>query len=77
MGELTERDDDKIRVSDLLKFDQKICGNAFMEKIKAYQQCLTAQNVLQEKKRKYKLNTKKRLLRKKEVEMIYSSYLMR
>jgi hypothetical protein len=31
MGERTERDDDKIRVSDILIIDQKICGNAFME----------------------------------------------
>jgi hypothetical protein len=35
MGERTERDDDKIRVSDILIIDQKICGNAFMEECAA------------------------------------------
>ena len=77
MGELTERDEDIIRVSDILKIDQKIFGNAFMEKIKPYQQCLTVQNVLIEKKRKSKPNTKKTLPKKIEAETIYSNYLMK
>jgi len=54
MGERTERDDEKIRVSD--NIDQKRCGNAFMEKIKPSHQCLTVQNVHSERKRKSKQN---------------------
>ena len=44
MGELTERDEDIIRVPDFLDRDQS-SGNAFMEKIKPSLHCLIVQNV--------------------------------